>query len=254
MRAAGATENTVRIRTYHVTRVARLVQRPASEVTVEELVAWLGAQAWAPETRRAYRASLRSFFSYVQASGVRPDNPGALLPKIDVPRGVPRPTPEAVLRAALERCDTRTRIAVLLAAVCGMRRGEIAAATRRDIVRDLVGWSIVVHGKGGHVRTVPLPNDLGRELVRLPHGALVPSLLTGGHLTPAHVGKIVSRVLGDGWTTHTLRHRCATVAYAAERDLRAVQELLGHAKPETTQRYTAITPDAVRACIAATAV
>lgn len=221
-------------------------------MTDEELVDWLGAQAWAPETRRAYRASLRSYFSFLQAKGVRADNPGALLPKVDVPRGVPRPTPEVVYREALARADERTALAIQLAAVCGLRCGELAAATRRDVVRDLIGWTLVVHGKGGHVRRVPLPDWLGLQLARMPHGPLLPSKLDGTHMTSAHVGKLVTRVLPAGWTCHTLRHRCATVAYAATRDLRAVQELLGHAKPETTQRYTAITPDAVRACVVAT--
>lgn len=52
---------------------------------------------------------------------------------------------------------------------------------------------------------------------------------------------------------HTLRHRCATVAYAKTRDLRAVQELLGHAKPETTAIYTAVPDDAVRDAMRAAA-
>ena len=67
-----------------------------------------------------------------------------------------------------------------------------------------------------------------------------------------HVGKIVSRLLPDGWTTHTLRHRFASAAYRADRDIRAVQDLLGHADVRTTQIYTAI-PDHARrrACSAA---
>ena len=75
----------------------------------------------------------------------------------------------------------------------------------------------------------------------------------GQAMTPAHIGKLVSAALPDGWTCHKLRHRCATVAYHATRDLRAVQELLGHAKPETTARYTQVPADAMRACVAATA-
>ena len=51
----------------------------------------------------------------------------------------------------------------------------------------------------------------------------------------AYLGKLVSEALGPGYTAHMLRHRFASLAYAVERDLRAVQELLGHAKIETTQ-------------------
>jgi site-specific recombinase XerD len=52
----------------------------------------------------------------------------------------------------------------------------------------------------------------------------------------------MSATLPDGITAHQLRHRFATAAYAHQRDLRAVQELLGHASPATTARYTAV-PD-----------
>ncbi|MBA2774731.1 MAG: site-specific integrase [Nocardioidaceae bacterium] len=51
-------------------------------------------------------------------------------------------------------------------------------------------------------------------------------------------------MLGAGWSGHKLRHRFATTAYAAERDLLAVQQLLGHSRPEVTARYTALPGDA----------
>lgn len=98
------------------------------------------------------------------------------------------------------------------------------------------------------MRQVPLPDELARRILSSPAGYLFPSP-HGGHLTPHHVGVIVSRLLPTGWTCHTLRHRCATNAYAATRDLRAVQELLGHAKPETTALYTQIPQEAVRAAM-----
>ena len=75
----------------------------------------------------------------------------------------------------------------------------------------------------------------------------------GGHLTPGHVGKLIGRALPDGVTAHMLRHRCATAAYAGTRDLRAVQELLGHARPETTAAYVATPGEAIRAAVAAAA-
>ena len=66
------------------------------------------------------------------------------------------------------------------------------------------------------------------------------------------MGKVISRWFPQGFTTHNLRHRCGTIAYQrGGRDLRAVQELLGHAKPETTARYTLVAPDAVRAAVMA---
>ena len=63
----------------------------------------------------------------------------------------------------------------------------------------------------------------------------------------------LARTLPDAWTTHTLRHRFASAAYAADRDIRAVQELLGHASVSTTQIYTAIPAEAARRAVASAA-
>ena len=65
--------------------------------------------------------------------------------------------------------------------------------------------------------------------------------------------KLIARTLPDAWTTHTLRHRFASAAYAADRDIRAVQELLGHASVSTTQIYTAIPAEAARRAVASAA-
>lgn len=253
MRAAGKPSSTIDLRHYHVTRVLRDIGDPPRIVTSDQLVEWLGTRQWAPNTRRSYRSSLRGFFTWTQAIGLRPDNPALLIPPVAVPRGVPRPTPETIYRDALLAADDRVCLMLQLAAKCGLRRGEIARLRREDVVEDLVGWSLRIVGKGGHERLVPLPADLSVELRSRPPSWLFPSDKWAGPLTPAHVGRLVSRALPEGWTCHTLRHRCATVAYAVERDLRAVQELLGHAKPETTARYTQVPQDAIRRAVEAAA-
>lgn len=144
--------------------------------------------------------------------------------------------------------------------MAGLRRAEIAAVH----YRDLVAGQLLVRGKGGHQRLVPLHPDLVAELEverrrRLtgepgqgwcgPYvhadGYLFPSSLKPEPLTAKHLGVIAKECLPTGWTLHTLRHRFASQAYAAQRDLRAVQELLGHTKPETTARYAAV-PDGAK--------
>jgi len=72
-----------------------------------------------------------------------------------------------------------------------------------------------------------------------------------GHLTSAHLGKLVSAALGGGWTAHTIRHRYGTLAYSVDRDLRAVQELMGHQNIETTTVYTKVPDGAMRRATAA---
>lgn len=253
--AAGQPETTIGLRTYHVRRVLREVAKNPWTLSVDDLVTYLGAQAWSPETRRSYRASLRAFYLWAQATGRRQDNPALLIPPISLPRGVPRPTPETIYQTAVLESPERTRLMIQLAAKCGLRRGEISRLARDDVVEDLLGYSLVIHGKGGHVRRLPLVDAaLVEDLRAMPPGWLFPSSSKPGeHLTPAHVGVLVSRALPVGWACHTLRHRCATVAYWSTKDIRAVQELLGHAKTETTMRYTLVRPDDLRLALLAAA-
>lgn len=251
MRAAGRPESTIGLRTYHVERVMREIEASPWALSTEQLVEWLAAQDWAAETRRAYRASLRVFYAWARASGRRADSPADLIPPIKLPRRRPRPAPESYFTDALQAASQREWFMLNLAGVCGLRRGEIARVRRDHVMEDLVGWTLRVVGKGGHERLVPLPDDLARAILRQPPGWLFPSPKRSGPLTAAHVGVLVSALLPEGWTCHTLRHRCATRAYADRRDLRAVQELLGHAKPETTALYTEVPLDAVRSAVMA---
>lgn len=139
-----------------------------------------------------------------------------------------------------------------LAASAGLRCREIALVHSDDLVRDLAGWSLIVHGKGDRTRHVPLTEDLALEL-RTYEGWVFPGQIDG-HLSAAYVSKLLSRVL-PGATAHQLRHRFATRAYQlGGRDIRAVQELLGHASVATTQIYTGVDQDSLRrAALAAAA-
>jgi site-specific recombinase XerD len=238
------------LRTYHVTRAAQALTVPLVTATSTDLADWLGAQDWAPATRRSYRGSLVQYFRWLVATGVRVDNPAALLPAIKVPRGLPRPAPEDVYDAALGAADPRARFAMLLAGQCGLRRGEIAGLHSRHVERDLFGYSLRVTGKGGHTRLVPVATGDTLEFLlrRVEPGWLFPSD-RGGHLSPEHLGRIVSRSLPQGWTCHTLRHRFATTIYRSTHDIRATQELLGHARPETTAIYTQVAPADLREAV-----
>lgn len=245
LRAAHRPPTTRGLRTYHLRRLAHDHRdRHPFNLAFEDLIGWLAHHDWSAETRRSYRASLRQFYGWAHATGRIPANPAYALPSIATPRALPRPAPDDVVLAALARAGVRERLMVLLLSQTGMRRGEVAQLHTDDLERDLLGWSLRVHGKGGRVRRIPIDEPLARVLRLVPAGWVFPGQIDG-HLSPRRVGELVSDVLGPGWTAHTLRHRFATLAYSVERDLRAVQELLGHAKPETTAIYTQV-PDEAR--------
>jgi len=251
LRAADRPATTRDLRAYQISRFAADTSCGPWAVTTDDLVAWIGAKTtWATETKRNYGAALRSFYGWAHLTGRMTHNPAGLLPAIKAPIRLPRPTPEAVLAAALLAADPRIRLMVLLAAKEGLRRGEIAKVHTRDLERDLFGqWSLRVHGKGAKERLVPLCEQVQELLASAPDGWVFPGQVDG-HLSAPYIGKRVSKVLGVGWTAHTLRHRFATRCYAGERDLFAVQALLGHAKPETTRQYVLVSDKWLRSAIA----
>lgn len=249
LRTAGQRETTIQLRVYHLELLAREVGGTPRTLTFSQLTAWLASKSWSANTRKSFRASVRSFYAWALAAQAVDHSPAQELPQVRPPRGKPRPTPDANYRRALQDAPPRVRRAVRLGGHCGLRRSEIAQVQREDVVPDGNGhWELHVVGKGGHERYVPLPDDLARDLLSCPPGWIFPSA-HGGHLTPHHLAKLIKAALG-GYTTHTLRHRSGTESYRnGGRDIRAVQELLGHASITTTQIYTEVERDAIRAAM-----
>lgn len=248
MRAAGRSQGTIRLHRHYLTTAACRLPSPWT-VTTAQLQQVLAVSHWSPETRKSARGSLRSFYRWAARAGHVERDPAADLDPVRVPPGVPRPTPESVLAQALVSCTSpRTRLMLELAAFAGLRAAEIAAVHRDDMAAD---GSLYVTGKGGRTRRVPLLEQLAVQLRQLDGWAFPSQWSRTGHLTPGHVTRLVSAALPDGWTAHTLRHRMGTRAYAGTRDLLAVQQLLGHSRPETTQRYVQLPDDALNAAVAA---
>jgi len=215
-----------------------------------------------PSTARAL-ASLRSFYKWMGREGLAEQNPAALVSTPKLPKKLPRvPTMEEVnglLDSELTEnaaCPTRDRVIFELLYGCGLRNSELVG-----IQMDDIGWSnevIRVRGKGKKERLVPL-GDAAAAAIReyLPErqrifdarrrssSALLINL-RGGSLTTRSVGRIVkaiaiARGLSPDVHPHTLRHAFGTHMLEEGADLRAIQELLGHERLSTTQRYTQLT-------------
>lgn len=249
-RGAGRRDSTIRLRTYYLHLFADESTTEPYDTSADDISAWLAYPHWKPETRKSARSSLRVFYRWAVKTGRTSFDPAAVTDSIRVPAGHPRPAPESVLAAALDRAAPQVQLMLLLAAYDGLRRAEIAALHARDLVE---GW-VWVHGKGGKTRDVPLHALVRAHLEEHPpgDGYLFPAP-AGGHLTADRVGRLMSAALGPGWTAHTLRHRFATRLYAGSHDVLQTQELLGHASPKTTQRYVRLPSEQMVAAVNAIA-
>lgn len=239
--AGGVSLETMRLRTGWVRRFARAVDVGPWEVTDEDVVRWSAARSWAQDTRKSAHDSVRGFYTWAAATGRIAQ--ALTVPGIRQSPGKPHPASDHAVELALSSCDPRVVLAVRLSAEAGLRRGEVARVNvSRDLISDLLGRSLIVHGKGGKERTVPLTESLADALEDAGTGFAFPGA-DHGHLSPAWIGTIVGRALPAGVTMHALRHRFASMAYAGTNDLVAVQTLLGHSSPAITLRYVAM-PDA----------
>lgn len=250
LRAAGRSEETIRLRTHHVGRLGRWAgDRGPWALTLDDLLAWTGGQRWQPDTRRSVRASLRGFYRWAHLTGRVEADPAVGLPTIPPTPPAATPAPPHAVGQALAEADERVHLMIRLAHEVGLRRGEVARIhVGRDLTRDLLGWTLRVHGKGGRVRDVPLPDDLAAALAARGPGWAFPGD-DDGHLSPDWVGKLVGRLLPGGVTMHDLRHLCATELHDDTHDLRAVQRLLGHASVATTERYVRVRDETVRTMV-----
>jgi integrase/recombinase XerC len=224
--------------------------------------AWLAARAGrglrASSTARALSV-VRGFYRWLDKRGLA-DNPavGAIrTPK--VPRSLPRALSQDEASEALGQVDAlddrpwvnkRDAAVCLLLYGCGLRLGEALSLRRRE-AQTAGQDSLRITGKGQKQRIVPLLPPvvaaIDDYLAVCPHplpadGPLFVGI-RGGPLGPRQVQQRLvdlRRLLGlpESATPHALRHSFATHLLAGGGDLRAIQELLGHASLSTTQRYT----------------
>lgn len=206
-------------------------------------------------------ASLRSLYRWLAREGVVDQNPAKLVSTPKLPKKLPRVPTIEELNTLLEgeMPDTATfpardRVIFELLYGCGIRNSELVGIDLPDI-----RWSneaILVKGKGKKERYVPLGEaaataihaylpERKKHLGEKANPALLISL-RGTRLTTRSVGRIVKQIavtkgLSSDLHPHTLRHAFGTHMLEEGADLRAIQDLLGHERLSTTQRYTQLT-------------
>lgn len=205
-------------------------------------------------------AAVRSLYRWLAQESEAEQNPAALVSAPKLPKNLPRvPTVEemnSVLDGQMPKIASfpeRDRLMFELLYGCGLRNSELVAINVDDV--HLRAEAILIRGKGKKQRYLPLGAAVKEALAAyLPARQSVlsdfrkgtPALLInkrGGRLTTRSVGRIIKKIavakgLSPDVHPHTLRHAFGTHLLEEGADLRAIQEMLGHERLSTTQRYT----------------
>jgi len=200
----------------------------------------------APNTRYATISHLHMFYTWARREQLVDHDPTELVERPKTTLHLPRPIHERDLAIAVALATPTMRAALLLAAGCGLRCIEITRLRWDDITVD----TIRVRGKGNKSRVIPLHPAARDALEHVDRQRQHVFTWRWARNTPTAryaEGQLTSRAINDylrsvgvGATAHQLRHYAATEALRSSHDLRAVQELLGHASPTTTSIYTKI--------------
>jgi integrase/recombinase XerC len=212
-------------------------------------------------------SSLRSFFNFLDRSGIREGNPVADISTPKQGKYIPSHLPVDEMFKLLDGPDRSSLLGLRDLAIlevlysCGIRVAELAGLNMSDV--DFSNRLIKVFGKGSKERIVPVGKKALNALNNYLEAALplrkktgdasekkVPVFINsrGGRLSTRSVDNIVKHyAMASGLITdispHSLRHTFATHLLDGGADLRSVQEMLGHSSLSTTQKYTHVSMD-----------
>ena len=250
-----------------------------TEASSDDLRAYqqaLSRAGMAPSTGARRLSALRQFHRFLIDEGLREDDPTAVLDSPSRGRPLPKllsePEVDRLLEAARRRegAEGRRLLALLeLLYATGLRVSELVGLPLAAVQRDQ--RVMVVRGKGGKERMVPVGEPARRALTDYravrsqflrPGGDspwLFPSRAAsgpgGGHLTRQRFGQLLKALALEAGldprqvSPHVLRHAFATHLLSHGADLRSVQQMLGHADISTTQIYTHVLDERLRALV-----
>ncbi len=248
----------------------------ATKSDIEDYLISLLDQGFAKATRARRLSSVRSFYRFAYEEGWRSDNPALQIkgpsPARHLPLTLSQKDVEALLAAARRSGrsdDDRVRNICMMELLyaTGMRVTELVSLPVRSARGD--PEMILVRGKGGKERMVPLSSDARDALVnwidareraedarrktgKAPSQYLFPSRGKLGHMTRHRFYSLIKEIAvlaglsPDSMTPHRMRHAFATHLLAGGADLRAIQTMLGHADVATTEIYTHVLEERLR--------
>jgi integrase/recombinase XerD len=246
----------------------------ASEADIVAYVGHLRSRGLAASSVARMTVSVRALHRFLAVEGDRPTDPGAAVDVPKVPRGLPKALTEDQIMALLgsplgdEPLVRRDRAMLEVLYGTGLRISELVGLSMGDV--DVANRLLRAFGKGRRERIVPFGKFAGRALGDWFSGAGRPLVMAdrvvgrndvdavfvnarGSRLTRQGAWGVVRKhgdrvgLGADVLTPHVLRHSCATHLLEHGADIRRVQELLGHVSISSTQRYTAVSQERLRA-------
>lgn len=248
MQARGLSEHTIESYWYRLTSLALDCDTDPQDVTAVQIQAWV-VQPPDATTKAGRRTAANEFYKWAVRFNRVAVNPVNRVAPVKRPhRLAKQPAPESAVARGLYVDDEEARLMVTLAAEAGLRREEITRVRGADVIEypcedgAEAMHALLVHGKGAKSRVIPIDDDLAKTIrTRAGDGYLFPGRYRG-HCCTDHVERVVKRA--TGYPPHAFRRRYGRTAYSvSDHDLRAVQTLLGHESPVTTQSYIYV-PDA----------
>jgi len=262
MRSEGRADRTIRERMTFFATIETEIGVPLIEITRLDLIAYLGhpdvVQKWKPSTRRHYRSSIHTFYTWLQDEGFRPDNPAARLPKIRVPEHDPNPVHvNDIARMVATGAYRKTRMMIALHYYAGLRVHEIAKMHGRDI--DWNNAVLTVLGKGGRIRRLGISDALWTLMQGFPRDSYwfpntKPNRTFGkvgeGHILSNSVSDAIQDAMHRSGITahrpHDLRASTATEQLEAGVNSLKTQRAMRHVSYATTERYTRLSVESTR--------
>ena len=231
-------------------------------------LATLAAAGLKPRTQARKLSTLRQFFLFLLREGRRADNPAAGLTAPRLPRALPKYLSEAEVEGLLSAAarfpglpGLKAHAGLEILYASGLRISELLELPASALSEDAV--LLLIRGKGGRERLVPLSDAARRAALALRQGLKrpVPHLIPGRDpkrkMTRQGFALLLKRVALAAdidparLSPHVLRHSFASHLLARGADLRSIQQLLGHADLATTQIYTFVLEERLKRLVEA---